>query len=345
MTRPVRTVAFVLGALLWAAATEGAVRAYWRLSRGVPFRDPGRVLYAYYPEMILVDAVQSTHDDGQYDILFLGGSALHAGFGEIAQVLMEQLAAHGHHDVRIFNLAMPAHTSRDSWLKYAHIDARFDLVVVYHGINDARANNVPPDLFREDYSHLAWYEEANALAPYHGTARFALPYTLHYMLLRVRHLLRRDGYAPMKAPRDDWVRYGSDPRSVESFERNLSAILDLAHGRGEPVLLMTSATYVPQDYSFESFQKKRLDYTLHTSAIEIWGKPENVLLAVERHNEVVRRLAARPGTVLFVDQARLMPGSSRYFNDVCHFTVTGSQLFVENLLPDLLPRLADPEIQ
>jgi hypothetical protein len=43
--------------------------------------------------------------------------------------------------------------------------------------------------------------------------------------------------------------------------------------------------------------------------------------------------------VLFVDQARLMTGSARYFNDACHFTVAGSSKFVENLLPVLLPAL------
>lgn len=344
MKRPARLVLLVLCALLWAAATEGAVRAFWRLRHGVPFRDPGRVLYAYYPEMIQVDMVHPDHGDGSYDILLLGGSALHDGYGAVAQVLKEQLAAHGRHNVRIFNLAMPAHTSRDSWLKYSHLDARFDLVVVYHGINEARANNVPPELFRDDYSHYAWYEEVNALAPYDGKARFALPYTLRYLLIRTRHLLRRDGYVPIDAPRDDWVQYGSDPRSAACFERNLSALLDLAQSRGDQVLLMTYATYVPEDYSLESFRMKRLDYTLHLRPIELWGKREHVLLTVARHNEVVRRLAARSGNVLFVDQERLMPGSARYFNDPCHLTVIGSQTFVENLLPVLLPRL-DPALE
>ena len=60
--------------------------------------------------------------------------------------LREQLAYLGQRNVRIFNLAMPAHTSRDSWLKYAALrDARFDLVIFYHGINEARVNNAPPE--------------------------------------------------------------------------------------------------------------------------------------------------------------------------------------------------------
>lgn len=124
-----------------------------------------------------------------------------------------------------------------------------------------------------------------------------------------------------------------------SFKENLGAILDLATQRGDRTLLMTFATYVPPEYSLEAFKEERLDYRLHLSAIEIWGTPENVLKAVDAHNEIVRRLAAEYAGVLFVDEARLLAGSARYFNDVCHFTVTGSLQFVQYLLRALLPSL------
>ena len=71
---------------------------------------------------------------------------------------------------------MRLHTSRDSWLKYAALgEARFELVVFYDGIVERlrgtqdqgeimkkkkdetkrRANNAPPDIFREDYAHYS----------------------------------------------------------------------------------------------------------------------------------------------------------------------------------------------
>jgi hypothetical protein len=53
---------------------------------------------------------------------------------------------------------------------------------------------------------------------------------------------------------------------------NLTAILDLAGQRGDRVLLMTFATYLPADYSLQAFLEKRLDYGLHSAApIEILG--------------------------------------------------------------------------
>jgi hypothetical protein len=329
-----------LSALLCVASAELASRAFWRLRYGVPFRHPSLILYAYYPELRNVATKRPARGDGFYNILLLGGSVLYKDWGEVEQALGEQLAYEGHRNVRIFNLAEPGHTSRDSRLKYAALgQARFDLVVFYHGVNDARTNNAPPDVFREDYSHYSWYQIVNTLAPYHGSASFALPYTLRYLAIRIRYVLTNDRFIATSAPRADWVEYGREPRSAVSFEHNLSAILDLASQRGDRVLLMTFATYVPENYSLKAFTEKRLDYGLHRKPIETWGRREYVLKAVAAQNEIVRSLAAKHEGVLFVDQAKLMAGSPRYFNDPCHFTVVGSSQFVENLLDVVRPIL------
>ena len=337
---PTRFIRFLLLVLLCAVSAEVAARAFWRLRYGVPFGNPGRILYAYYPELRRIDKERPTRGNEFYDILFLGASTLHKGFGQVEEDLLEQLAYNGHRNVRIFNLARPAHTSRDSWLKYAALgEARFELVVFYDGINEARANNAPPDIFREDYAHYSWYKIVNTLAPYHGTASFALPYTLHYLAISTQYALTEDRYVPKTRPRKDWLQYGRDPRSAVSFKHNLGAILDLAARRGDRVLLMTFATYVPEDYSLEAFEAKRLDYGLHLTPLEVWGTREHVLETVAVHNEIVRSLAAKHEGVLFVDQASLMAGSPRYFNDPCHFTAVGSSKFVEYLLMGLLPSL------
>jgi hypothetical protein len=326
----------VVSTLLSVALAEVGARAFWSARFAVPFAHPDRILYGFYPELQRIDRKRPRPDDGFYDILFLGGSALHRNWGEIEQALQEQLAYAGHRNVRIFNLADRAHTSRDSRLKYAALGgARFDLVMVYDGINDARPNNVPPDLFRNDYGHYSWYEIVNALAPYHGAATVALPYTLRYLRVRIRQTLAPHRYAPSEAPRPEWLRFGSTYRSVEAFRDNIGAILTLAPRRGDRVLLMTYATYLPPNYTAEAFQQKQLDYGLHATPIELWGRPQDVIGAVAAQNAVVRMLATRHAGTLFVDQATLMAGSARYFNDACHLTVLGSEAFVENLMPSL----------
>jgi hypothetical protein len=95
-----------------------------------------------------------------------------------------------------------------------------------------------------------------------------------------------------------------DPRSAVSFRHNLGAILDLAKQRGDRVLLVTFATYVPENYSLEAFKEKRLDYGLHLTPIDVWGDREHVLQTVAVHNEIVRSLAAQHEEVV------LGPGKS-----------------------------------
>jgi hypothetical protein len=338
-----RLILLLISGLLSFLAAELTARLFWRFCCGIPLSKPDQILYAYYPELQttgdLPGALRSAnprlpaHGDGFYDILFLGGSVLHKDWSSVEMELREQLAYLGHRNVRIFNLAMPAHTSRDSLLKYAALgDARYDLVIFYHGINETRANNAPPDIFQQDYGHYSWYENVNALAPYHGTAVLALPYTVHYLINNIRQNLRKHQYITTYSVPKEWIQYGRDSRSAASFQHNLNAIIDLASERGDRVLLMTFATYVPENYSREAFKQKQLDYGLHRSPIHWWGLPEHVLATVAVHNEIVRSMAARHKNVLFVDQASQLPGSARYFNDPCHLTGLGSTKFVENLI-------------
>lgn len=340
-SRRAKIALLALSVLLCVVVAEVGARLLWH-RRGVPMLDPGKILYAYYPPLAAIDANPPTRDDGASDILILAGSVFHKTHGDIEKEMLEQLAAAGHRNVRIFNLGIPAHTARDSLLEYRALDAaRFDLVIFYHGINEARTNNAPPDLFRDDYSHYAWYETVNTMARYHDRSSFALPYTLRSVGLALRQALSSDRHVPIHEPRADWLVYGKDLRSVAAFESNLRAIVDIAAQRGDPLLLMTFAIYVPDDYSKEAFDAKRLDYVRHRFPLEFWGRAEDVVAAVRAHNEVVRHVTAEhtAGEVLFIDQALLMNGPGQHFDDPCHFTASGSRHFVENVLQTVLPML------
>jgi hypothetical protein len=194
---PIRFAAALLWVVLCLSAGEVGARAFWRLRYHVPLRHPEKILYAFYPGLREAAVRRPAPGDGFYDVLMLSGSTLHVDWGPVEQALAEQLTEAGHPNVRMLNLAFPAHTSRDSRLKYAALaESRFDLVVVYDGINDVRANNAPPELFREDYGHFRWYETANALAPYHDTARLALPYTIRYLGISLYQILHPGRYVP-----------------------------------------------------------------------------------------------------------------------------------------------------
>ena len=339
MARAARSLAFVLVCLV---SLELTARLYWRL-RGVPLTEPARVLQAFYPGLREIDVRRARWKAAPTRILLLGGSTISPHWGNVQAELREQLAFAGLPNIRIFNLGAPGLTSRDSRLEYEALGPeRFDLVIVYDGINETRANNVAPELFRDDYGHYGWYESVNALAGHHGQARWALPYTLEYLGVALRQRVFPSRYIPRNRPSPEVVEYGSTVRSAAPFEANLRAILTRAASRDEPVLLMTFAIRVPPDYSLERFQAGQLGYgMMHRTPLELWGEPEHVQRAVAAHNEVIRALAGEYPGVRFVDQAELIAGDRRSFNDPCHLTLWGSHRFVENLLPAALETLRE----
>ena len=126
-------------------------------------------------------------------------------------------------------------------------------------------------------------------------------------------------------------------KTAPVFERNLEELLALASERGQRVLLLTYAHYLPEDYSNERFHARETDYTFmpESVATEVWGWKDAVVAAIEEHNEVVRRVAARHPEVLFLDMARWLPKGKDWFIDICHWTDEGRASFAAGVLEAL----------
>ncbi len=318
----------VVYALVLLVLVELTCRLFWRIS-GVSFlKTPNRIHHFFYPELEPVEEAEIARDDGTYDVLVLGGSVLQ--YGDFAGLLDSSLEEAYRRPVRVHSLAREAHTSLDSFYKYRRLErAHFDLVVFYHGINEARANNCPPEMFRDDYSHWGWYR---LIAAYEngGPRWFVLPYTLYFSWVKIGGKTGLLDLVPKHRPGEEWTRHGGTIRTEQTFRANLGRIRDFAAAREEPLLLMTFATHVVEGYTLEKFLAGELDYAGHTMPIELWGEPEHVLRAIAAHNRVVREVAAGPGVHL-VDQAAEMPKGRRYFADVCHVTEEGMRALVANL--------------
>lgn len=317
---------------------EIGARAYWALSKGIPFFQPQAVWNQFYPEVreSNVETTAITQTDHIYDVLLLGGSVLHENFGTIAETLEQRLSSKLRWPVRIFNLAQAAHTTRDSYLKYRRLgDKQFDLVVVYHGINDARMNNCPTDMFRDDYTHCSWYAAIEQVAKHKELSALALPYALDH--LRIRIADEMGFYVPRHNPNEKWTNHGARIKTAGPFRSNLQQILAAAASKGEPVIVMTFAHYVAPGYSDQAFREHELDYGPRGTPIELWGKPEHVVPAIEVHNRVLTDLSREFRNAIFVDQQALMPKNGQHFNDICHFTNTGCERFVDNII-NALPK-------
>ncbi|MFC1609863.1 hypothetical protein ACFL6C_02805, partial [Myxococcota bacterium] len=264
------------------------------MRRDAPVWRTEDVLYGFYPSLSEVAARRVSKDDGPLDVLVLGGSVVSRHY-IIRELLEQNLSYRLKRRIRIHLLAKPAHTTRDSLLKYRSLgDKHFDVVLVYHGINDTRAVNCPPEIFKDDYTHYTWYRSLSLIEPYAEapTGFMLLPYTVHFIGLQLKEQLGIGQVVPFHSTRKDWLANGDDHTTMRSFHKNLSQILKLARERDEKLLLMTFASYIPDDYTLEKFKNKQLDYTTHKRAVEVWGVPEKVQRRIAAHNAVVRQLAA-----------------------------------------------------
>ena len=335
MGRSARRAGLALAYVLFLFALgEVAARAFWAIRWGVPFFDPGRANEVFYPETRFSVGSPPSHDDANFDVLLLSGSALNAHFSPIGQLLAERLTLASGRPVRIHNFAMPGHTTLDSLYKYRKLaPAGVELVAVYHGLNELRANNVPPESFRDDYSHYGWYELVRDVVDGDALHPFALPYTVRFAFRRVLARLGLRDYVPIERPNPEWLAFGREIRTREPFRRNLAAIVELARSRGERVVLMTYASHIPPGYSDAKFAARELDYVLYTAPIGLWGDVENVRAGLAAHNAVVRELAASQPDLELVDIEAAIPDEGRFYDDVCHLTVPGAEKFVDALLP------------
>jgi len=284
----------------------------------------------WYPELRNLEQ----YDENGFNVLLLGGSVLTEDWGRVPQSLEEKLKPLLDKDIGIINLAAAAHSSLDSAYKYEWIkDKHFDLIVFYHGINEVRANNVPPGLWKRDYSHYSWYDEVNFYFqhPWLHKTGLVLPYFVKHLLVQLdRKVINRDRYVPEHTPRPEWLGYGDDIKTRESFRDNLQKVIATAGVRGEPLLVMTYAYYLPESGKYEegsSFEK----------FIEVWGEQKNIILGVRAHNEVIRELASQ-GSFIFLDQERMINNNKISFSDICHFSHKGSEAFAENIVDEVKRR-------
>jgi lysophospholipase L1-like esterase len=316
---------------LTLVAIEALCRAYWTVSVDVPFfRTDRLMLTMFYPEASTVQGQEIRRGNGSFDVLLLGASVIDAKLGNVGNFLEKQLQRETHRRVKIYNVAAAAHNSLDSLHKYRLLDDQeFDLVIVYHGINETRANNCPTEVFRNDYSHYGWYRRVNQLAAHPEVGWFVLPFTASRFLLLARDALWPPEEVPIHRPNPEWLKYGSDYKTVEPFRANVMSIASLAHERGQELLLISFAVHP------EHAGVKPTGISRHYTGL--WGDFDNVIGAVAAHNRTLEEIADTDPAVAFLDINARMPKRDRFFDDICHFTEIGAQVFARIVADGVAP--------
>lgn len=261
---------------------------------------------------------QRPYSEDDVNVLLLGGSVLwRVG-------LTHELEDTFDAPVRVVNMAQNAHSSLDSVNKLEWLvdqGRRFDYIIFYHAINETRANNAPPDVFREDYDHYSFYRLTNTVFQGKRPALgVVLRSSLGFRCYRLWATLRETAffgrrYVHMAFPREDWLKYGAEVRSAASFRRNLERIADLADAYGS-VLVVPYYAYNPQ-----------LDAWAEAGGSHMteWGLAEYVRKGIRAHNEEARRLSAR---FVYVEDSEALMADKANFIDPCHFTEEAEQVFI-----------------
>ena len=267
-----------------------------------------------------------------FSVLMLGASVLYGE--EISQGV--ERAFDGR--CRVYNLSQLAHSSLDSLTKLRYVlgrGHRFDYVIFYHGINEVRANNAPPNMFSTDYDHYSFYwltkavfsDENPVIRRLLRSSLFYRSYVLSMHLRETRLFGQR--FMHIARPREDWLHYGSMIRSKEAFESNLRKIIELCDTHGSHLIVPRYAHHPILD-DWAAGRDVGLEDSQMVRFTQEWGLPRNVLEGMKAHNEVILSLADH---FQYVDTSALQQYDN--FVDPCHFTPEASIKFQRVLIDAL----------
>ena len=330
-----KLVAYIIILVVILGSLELTSRTFLSLKYSSSFFQPSKIIDSYYP-MVAQIKTQYKHDDSP-KILVLSSSALTGEWGDFAKHFEEYLNTKDQ-NWQVFNAAGVGFSSQDNLNTLKLLaDLDFDHIIFYNGINDVRLNNCPPDLFDSNYRHISWSNETYTILKHAEMNIFTLPFFLdyHFQLLKAKYCSScfiAKNYHDQEA----WQAYGNNFKSLKTFSNNTAAIIE-AKPKESSLHLVSFATYIPQDYTFEKFANHQLDYNFHENSreVEVWGKPENVSTYMLYANDSLSKLDCPTNTVYYKD-IRPYIRNPEYFADVCHFSQPGIAQLAELIADSVL---------
>jgi len=284
----------------------------------------------YYKELKKPLETEITKDDGYKDILILGGSVISPLWSQMDTRLDSLLARK---DVRVFNVAVPGHSSLDNSIKYDLLkDKAFDLVIYYEAINENRENNTPKKLFKEDYSDREWYHHIGLLRKHPEMNFTTLPYLIHKSVAAIIQKVTNTPFLDNDNVRKEHRQYGSEIKTAGPYKRNLEKIINQASEKDAKLLLMGYTSFFPDvnllgDPSDAQYFAKNCKMA---AIVTVWGDTKNTQKGIEVHNDILAKLATEHKTY-YLDMRKVVPQEVDYFCDICHLSDKGCAIFADAL--------------
>ncbi len=332
----IKAVVFLIAIIL----LELLIRIVFSAIMGVPLFTPKEIIYRYYPMVKEIKEKYNKSDSSDVKVLILSCSTLHKEWGDFEKQLEDSLNINAHVSIKysVFSAAGIGFSSADFLNCYHQLDKlKFDYVIDYGGINDARLNNCPPSIFKNDYSHINWNNEVNCIMRHPEMNYFVSPFVFDYCCQLIRQGLFNMDFIPRHySLRLNWWQYGEDFKSLRSFRNNTEEIIRLSSRKKEDLLLVSYCYFLPNNYSLEKFKTKKLSYRFEPNSreTEIWGRPKNVTGFIDSCNKMVSELQGK--NVYFFDANSNFSIGNHYFADVCHFSKEGMEAFTSLISKQIL---------
>lgn len=259
--------------------------------------------------------------DSTLRVLAIGGSTTF-GVGiddrdtwpwQLETVLDSALAHAGsqYHDAEVINFGVPGYTTVESLIQFVlhGVHLKPDVVVLFHGLNDARNGHSPG--LRTDYSNFHGIEQRENLE------LTRLQRGNRVGLIRVgREIVERIFLEEPRLPPGE-RRPGPDPQAQEIFKSNLKSFAAICRGYG------IACVFVPQTISS--------DFPVN----EWWFRylePTSLAATLAQYNADMRTVASVTG-IPFVESVTRTNWTAADFVDYCHFSRAGNRKFAHVLLP------------
>jgi hypothetical protein len=331
---------FTTSVVVFFILLEISLRLFFFFNIGISSTSKINILKStYYSELHKVDGYQYNPD--KKNILILGGSVVYEDtIPFFKNSTLNQVSFCGFKELdtlkyNVLNLAYPAHTSLDSKYKFELLKAyKFDFVVIYHGINDSRSNNVDSIWFDENYRHMEFYDELYVLHRHSEIKYFVSFYMLDYITLKLLKYFGFKHYIPKEFLKfldkqdeeviDQYFNKGCKYFTIKPFYNNINTIILNAINRNIKPVLFTYAFYQPKEYSLNKFYDSALDYNTNYFPTELYGDPKCIPSNIKEHNNQILKLNEIYGDdIVFQDFNSNLNKDCDNFMDICHLTNFG----------------------
>ncbi len=314
--------------------------------------------YVFYPEDFLPDMADSIRfttnnlgfrgtelkrprPDDEFRAFIIGGSTTECLFLDdtadisynLEQYLNQQKPDSIDLRVEVYNAGKSGDKSYDhvAMLSQRIVHLQPDLVVIFAGINDLSSGIYGYDYIHEYKKNEYMELGARNLIKY-GLTEFQVPRRFIHLLKPpsdddlLMSISFRSNYRALIDARKQGTKIDDFPRTnLEAYRNHLLTIIGLCQMHDIKLVFMTQPT--TWDSKIDPKAKELNWFTYRRGRVFEESKMDQ---ALEKYNDVMRHLGHEYEVPVF-DLAGIIPKSTEYFYDDCHFNITGAEYVARNL--------------